>query len=117
MEAILRELSLSMSSLSKPTEAVRVGQMLKADWLLLVSFPERTTNVVLGKILDASTGIIRDLQLVPMKPGEPSSAVEAITGFVIGANNPSASVKDRLWIGFGGFEDIGLHQRYRNFGE
>ena len=28
MEAILRELSLSMSSLSKPTEAVRVGQML-----------------------------------------------------------------------------------------
>ena len=117
MEAILRELSLSMSSLSKPAEAVRVGQMLKADWLLLVSFPERTTNAVLGKILDASTGIIRDLQLVTMKPGEPSSAVEAITGFVIGANNPSASLKDRLWIGFGGFEDLGLHQRYRNFGE
>jgi len=116
LDAILRELSLMASSLSKTEEAVRVGRMTKADWFLLVSFPQGTTNLVVGKVVDASTGVIRDLEVLPIELANPAAGVEALAQFM--ANSRKAPARQsRLWIGFGGFEDLGLYARYPNFGD
>jgi hypothetical protein len=116
LEAIFRELSLSAASLSNPAEAVRVGRMLKADWFLFLSFPPETTNTVLVKIVDASTGVIRDLQIVALTPADLGPTVEALTTFVVASKTQAAGLNGRLWIGFGGFEDLGVYRRYRDFG-
>lgn len=117
LDAIFRELALSAANLSKPSAAVQVGRLVKADWFLLVNFPEGTTNAVLGKILDAATGVIRDLQVVPWKPSDVTETTEALTAFVTGSRNPTAGLGGRMWIGFGAFEDLGLYRRYPDFGE
>jgi hypothetical protein len=117
LDAILRELSLSAASLSKSAEAVRVGRMLKADWFLLLSYPAGMTNAMLAKILDASTGVIRDLQVMPLKPDDPAAVVEPLAAFAVASKNRTTGLGGRLWIGFGGFEDLGLYHRYRDFGE
>jgi hypothetical protein len=117
LNAVFQELSLSATSLSKAADAVQVGQMVKADWFLMVSFPPNATNAVLGKILDASTGIIRNLQMVPLKLAEPTAGVESLTAFVVATRKSGEGLNNRLWVGFGAFEDLGLFSRYPNFTE
>ncbi len=117
LDAVLREIALAKSSLAKADETIRVGRMLKADWLLLLSYPAGATNAVLSKLVHARTGVIQDLQMVPVSREDPGGAASAIAAFVSAARSAPTATKDRLWIGFGAFDDLGLYRRYKDFGE
>ena len=117
LDAILREQSLGLSSISKTEEAVRIGRLLQADWLLLLLQPAAATNAILSKLLDARTGVVLDLQMTPFLEKDRSDAAKSIARHTTTARTQTIAMKDRVWIGFGGFEDLGIYRRYQNFGE
>jgi hypothetical protein len=61
LDKALSEIHLSLSGLVRAKEAIRVGKLLRADWLVLGT-PARLngTNLLVIRIVDARTGILQD---------------------------------------------------------
>ena len=111
--AVEREMALTLSQPLKPAEAIRIGGLLRADWLLLGSLLENgETNVAIIKIVDARTGVIRDLMPVSWKQSSLDDAVVEVTEFATNAANRSSRADPRVFLGIGGFEDLGINNRY-----
>src|SRR5436190_23429805 len=65
LDKVLAELHLSLSHLVRASDAVRVGQLLRADWFLLgTPLKAGGSNSVVVRIVDARTGIMRDTGVV-----------------------------------------------------
>ena len=63
---VLRELELNLSGVTRAKDAVRVGKLLHAEWFLLGStVPAGGSNAVIARIVDARTGVMRDVGVFP----------------------------------------------------
>jgi tetratricopeptide (TPR) repeat protein len=113
IDAAIQEMSLALTQAWVPAESVRVGKLLRADWLLLGSrFDNSGTNTLIVKIVDAQTGVILDLTAVPALGASLEAEAAIIAGFVENAAPRSARTEQRVFLGIGGFENLGVNHRY-----
>jgi len=116
IDTVTREISLSLSQTLKPEEAVRIGGLLRADWLVLGSSSKNgETATAIFKIVDARTGIIRDLTTVPLNRTNLASAAATVAEFVSTSAVRVTATEQRVFLGIGGFEDLSINNRYPDF--
>ena len=116
LDAVLRELSLSLSGLVRAKDAVHAGKLLKADWFLLgtESKINGTNSMVLIRLVDARTGILRDVQVVPASETTMQMAAD-IAAFVRQSRQNTTKPKLMNFLAIGGFEDLSLNNRLVDF--
>jgi hypothetical protein len=115
LDKVLRELTMSVSGLVRARDAVRVGKLLHADWFLLGSAASVSgTNLVVVRIVDARTGIMRDGALFARDADVPKLAA-ALAGFVRESRNAAALTRPRVYLALGAFEDLSLNNRQVSF--
>jgi tetratricopeptide (TPR) repeat protein len=116
IESVVKEISLSLSQLSKSEDAIKVGKMLRADWIVVGSISKvEGGDAVIVKIVDAKTGILRDMTGLALEENDLSSAVEHIATFLAGSIRRPPNSAQRIYIGIGGFEDMSINNRYPDF--
>jgi hypothetical protein len=115
LEQVLREINLSLSSLVRAKDAIRVGKILKADWFLLGTETKNNgTNSLLVRVVDARTGILREAGV--FSAGEsPTRLATDIAGFVRQTRQDAAAAKPRVYLAIGSFKDVGLNSRQAAF--
>ena len=113
MTRILGEFHLNALGAVNPTEAVRLGRIVGADWFLLGARHGSGTNLAaLIRIVDARSGILRDISIVPAT-GTASAQSAALAEFVRkGLESGAAKSGGTLFASIGGFEDMSLRPRH-----
>ena len=115
LDQVLRELQLTLSGLVRAKDAVRVGKLLRADWFLLGSAATiQGTNVVVVRVVDARSGILRDGALLVQQP-EAGGMAEKLGDFVAQCRRDASSPRPRVYLALGAFEDVGLNNRQASF--
>jgi hypothetical protein len=115
LESVLSELNLSVSGLVRAKDAVRVGKLLKAEWFLLgTGVKIAGTNSVVLRIVDARTGILRDVGVFDAeKPAVDLSS--DIAAFARESRQSAASPKPRVFLAVGAFQDLSMNARQLEF--
>jgi len=115
LNAVLTELSLSLTGLVRAKDAVRVGKLLKADWFLLGTGTKiGGTNSVVVRIVDVQTGILRNAAVFSADQPLPQLAAD-MAAFIKQSRQDAASAKTRLYLAIGGFADLSLNNRLASF--
>ena len=115
LDAVLRELNLSLNGFVRAKDAVRAGRLLKADWFLLGTEAEIDgTNCIVVRIVDAPTGIMRDACVISGEKPEVQIAAD-IASFVRQSRQDAASAKARVYLAIGAFEDLSVNNRQADF--
>lgn len=112
MDRLLKEMILAANQ-SSAQKAVRAGQLLRADLLLMGNWLRtETNNLIAARLVDARTGIILDFMTKSFLDSQIESVTESIAGFV--RLRPSAPAKGPQWtlLGLGGFENLGVNDRH-----
>ena len=116
INAVTRELALGLAQVSKPEDTIRIGALLRTDWLLLSSWLKLDgTNTLVARVVDARTGIIRDLCLLPATDAKPDQLADSIAEFVINSASRAAAKEQRIFLGLGGVENIGVNNLHSDF--
>lgn len=109
LSAALKETELNLSELVRAADAVRIGKLLRADWVLLGNV---LTNSIVIRIVDGRTGVIRDAGVVA---GEsPLTSASAIAEFVRQSREAATRATRRVFLAIGGFGDVGINNRQAN---
>ena len=118
LDRMLREASISLSGRVRPADAVRAGKLLRADWLVLGSFLRLdATNMVLCKIVDAQTGVLRDLTIQSFPETNIITTAEVLAAFITASRQPAHRLNERLYLGIGAFDDLSQYRRHPEFSE
>ncbi|HYV26505.1 MAG TPA: CsgG/HfaB family protein, partial [Candidatus Eisenbacteria bacterium] len=118
LDRVLKEKALSVSGLTQPGKAVQIGKLVKADWLCLPSFQNiEGTNYVFAKIVDVNSGAIRDITSVTLERTNLVATAEALATFLISSRSYVQTPKDRVFVAFGAFQNLGINSRYAGFGD
>ncbi|MDB6109004.1 MAG: hypothetical protein JWR69_754, partial [Pedosphaera sp.] len=115
VDRIVGELALMLPQGGKPKDAIRIGRILNADWLLLGVMPAEGANRMAVKIVDAHTGIIRDLAIIPLG-ADMARVAELIVGFVQNSVRNQSRNDQRVVLAIGGFEDLSVNDKFAGFG-
>ncbi len=111
----LREQEMSAADLVRASDAVRIGKILRADWFLLGStLSIHGTNILIARIVDARTGMIRDANVFPCHAGL-SELAATMAGFVSRCCQNLGPPKTRMFLAIGGFADVGVNNRQSSF--
>ena len=111
LDRVLREQDLNLSGLVRAKDAVRIGKLLKADWFLLgteTQINEKKSLVI--RVVDASTGIMRDAGIVNASQSPEKMAAD-VTAFVSQTRQNAALAKMRVFLAIGAFEDVSVNSR------
>jgi hypothetical protein len=116
LDKALRELELNLSGLLRAKEAVRVGKLLRAEWFLLGTVGKKsgTNPIVVARIVDARTGIMRDVGVFSNSKG-PSVLAKELGGFVRDCRQGASAPKPRVFLAVGGLTDVGVNHRQADF--
>jgi hypothetical protein len=115
LRTVLNELELSLSGLVRAGDAVRVGKLLRADWFLLGSTaPSGAGAAVVARIVDARTGVMRDVAIFPGAASSLEFAAK-LGGFVRDCRHPVAGAKPRVFLAVGTFQDLSVNNRQAEF--
>ena len=114
-DKVLRELEMNLSGLVRAKDAVRVGKLLRADWFLLGSaYSVGGTTGIVARIVDARTGILRDVGIF-----QGSEDTQRLAGrladFTRQYRQAAATIKPRVYLAVGGFADMGVNARQSAF--
>jgi tetratricopeptide (TPR) repeat protein len=114
-DKVLRELEMNLSGLVRAKDAVQVGKLVRADWFLLGSSCSiHGTNVIIGRIVDARTGILRDIGLFESS-ADPLPLGHALGEFTRQSRQATGTSKPRVFLAVGGFADVGVNARQAAF--
>lgn len=113
--AILEELNLTWSGFVRARDAVRAGKLLKVDWFLLGTRAWiNDTNCLVVRVVDASTGIMRDAGVLSAdKP--PGQLADDLAAFMRQSRNSAVNPQPHVYLAIGGFEDLSLNDRRADF--
>lgn len=115
IDRVLSEQEMSLSSLIRAKDAVRVGKLLKADWFLLgTTATAGGTNSTVVRLVDVRTGILRDVGVCPQDKGAPQLARE-LAGFVRESRQGASRPKPHVYLAISAFEDLSLNNRQAGF--
>jgi hypothetical protein len=114
-DKVLDELNLNMSGLVRASDAVRVGKLLRADWFLLGSSATiQGTNFTVVRLVDASSGILRDAGVFEADMS-PMKLAEELAKFIRESRRNATVAKQRVYLSAGVFEDVSVNQRLVDF--
>ncbi len=115
LAAVLREHELSFSSIVRAKDAMQIGKLVRADWFLLGKpYPMGGTNLMVLRIVDVPTGIMRDITVLPTGDNVARTASAAAT-FVRQSREAATNFTPRVFLAIGGFADVGVNARQTTF--
>jgi hypothetical protein len=115
LDKVLRELQLNLSGLVRAQDAVRAGKLLRADWFLLGSLASAgASNAAVVRVVDAKTGIMRDVGIVPFTEAGPGLA-RSLAGFVRDCREGASNPRTRVYLALGALEDLSVNDRLADF--
>jgi tetratricopeptide (TPR) repeat protein len=102
---------LNLSGLVRAREAVRVGQLVRADWFLLGGLSASPQgNAIVARIVDAHSGIMRDITLIKADADTPRLA-RGLADFVSQTRQAATATKPRVFLAIGAFADLSVNNR------
>ncbi len=115
LEAVLKEASLSRSSLVRAKDAVHLGALLRADQFLLgTSAAIGGTNCLFIRLVDAKTGVIRAINVFRDTGKPPTDLAIEIADFVR-TESARAPQKHRDYLAIGVIQNLGVNNRFADF--
>jgi len=115
LNAALHELELSLSGLVRAKDAIRMGKLLKAEWFLLgSSVLTGSSNAVVARIVDAQTGMMRDVGVFPCN-GASLTIAKELGEFVRGCRQAGGETKPHVFLAVGTFQDLSVNNRLGEF--
>ena len=115
LDKVLAELQLSLSGLVRAKDAVTVGKLLRADWFLLgTGTIVAGTNVIVVRVVDARTGILRDAGAF-VSGQAPAGLALNLASFVRQCRQNASSGKQPVYLAIGTFQDLGINSRQAGF--
>jgi len=115
LEKVLGELNLSLSRFVRAKDAVRVGKLLKADWILLGTGAKiNGSNSIVIRLVDARTGILCDAGVFASDKRLPQLAGD-VANFVRETRQNAAGAKVPVFLAIGTFEDLSVNNRQAGF--
>jgi hypothetical protein len=115
LNQILREQALSLSGVVRSKDAVRVGNLLHADWFMVGSAHQLNgTNFLVARIVDVGTGVMRDIDVFPLER-DPLRMSGHLSQFVRRARETASGLKPHPFLAFGAFADVGVNSRQQEF--
>ena len=112
LNRILAEAELSLSQLGEPANAVRAGRLLNADWLLLMKRVSSGRSLLLARIVDTRSGVIRDITAFDSDPADMAGMVTDVAGFLVNSSFKSGATPVRQFLALGGFQDLSVNPRH-----
>jgi hypothetical protein len=112
LNRILAEAELSLSQLGEPANAVRAGRLLNADWLLLMKRVSSGRSLLLARIVDTRSGVIRDITAFDRDSADLAGLVTDVAGFLVNSSSRSGATPLRQFLAFGGFQDLSVNPRH-----
>ena len=115
IDAILRELNLSLHGFVRAKDAVRAGKLLKADWFLFGT--EATINgenSIVIRVVDARTGVVLDAGVLPFGDSQEKLASN-LALFMQQTRENAAKARLRVYLAIGAFEDLSVNNRRADF--
>ena len=114
LDAILKEMNLSLSGLVRASDAVRVGKLVRADWFLLgTPVKLHEINSIAVRLVDARTGVMLDGGVFAQKAA-PELAAD-LAGFIRQSRQAAAEASPRMYLAIGTFEDLSVNNRQADF--
>ena len=114
LDAILKEMNLSLSGLVRARDAVRVGKLVRADWFLLgTPTTLHGINSMVVRLVDARTGVMLDGGVFAQK-AVPELAAD-LAGFVRQSRQAAAEGRPRMYLAIGAFGDVSVNNRQADF--
>ncbi|HYG24343.1 MAG TPA: hypothetical protein VEH04_16320 [Verrucomicrobiae bacterium] len=111
LDKIVSELQLNARGLVRASDAVRAGQLLRADWFLLgTPAVVNGSNVAVVRLVDARTGVMREAAMIPRDVNVQMIASNLAT-FVRQSRQDAANPRLKTYLAVGGLEDISLNSR------
>ncbi|MDB6112530.1 MAG: hypothetical protein JWR69_4280 [Pedosphaera sp.] len=111
LDTVLHEAELSLSGLVRAKDAVRVGKLLRADWFLLGTIGTAGgSNAIVARLVEARTGIMRDVAVFPFERMTPELAAR-LGDFVRQCREGGVSLKPREYLAIGTFRDLSVNSR------
>ena len=112
-ERLAAEQALSLGGRVNPAENARLGRMLRADWFVVGSFLTLGgSNCVVVRVVDAPSGVIRDLACLAAGEADLSRTAHALTEFRLSSRQKVTASQRRTFLGVGGFEDARVNNRH-----
>lgn len=110
---IMQEFQLGAIGAIRPADAVKLGRLLKADWLVLGSaYRAGAEPSTVVRVVDSSTGIIRSLSVL-QGASKPVQAAETLTALLRRLRSGTTESGDLpQFIAVGGFEDLSVRPRH-----
>jgi hypothetical protein len=109
LDAVLHEAELSLSGLVRAKDAVRVGKLLRADWFLLgTRSTSHGSNAIVARLVEARTGIMRDVGIFPFEQVTPQLAAQ-LGDFVRQCREAGTNAKPREYLALGAFQDLSVN--------
>jgi tetratricopeptide (TPR) repeat protein len=114
MDLVLREAELSLSGIVRAKDAVHAGRLLHADWFLLgtLSTAANNSNAIVARIVDAHTGIMRDIQVFQNQSSTQLAA--QLAGFVKDCRHGAGISNPHEYLAIGTFSDVSVNNRLPN---
>ena len=117
LQTALREIGLSLAGYAKPADSLRLGHLLRADLMLLGgSASMKQTNTLVARLVDAHTGVILDMTIIPAPYENLRRAAAALAKFANEAGR-SGSGAPSTFLAVSTFENLGVNRRYPNFSD
>ena len=111
LDRVIQEMNLSLSSLVRARDAVRVGKLVRADWFLLgSSFNLNGTNSIVVRVVDARTGILREAGVFASGQS-PIRLASDLAGFIRRCRQNAAEAKSPVYLALGSFNDLSVNNR------
>ena len=117
LNIILKELNLSLGWQTSPEESLRLGKLIGADVGLVGSIFDNDNQLLLVvKLVDLHTTIIKNITIIPVDKNNLLNSANFLTQFILHSDNSVKALKEKTFIGIGGFEDLSINNRYENIG-
>jgi Curli production assembly/transport component CsgG len=115
LDKALGEAKISLAGLVRAATAVRVGKLLKADWFLLGSVaPVKGGSVLVARLVDVRSGVMRDVAVFPSEPSAQKLA-SGLAEFARRSREAASGSKPRRYLTLGSILDPGVSGRYPGF--
>jgi hypothetical protein len=112
LDRILQETELGLANLTNPTNAARLGHMVRAKRLLLAQRVELQSPVIVARLVDTRSGILRNLTAIADDPVDPFRTIAAVADFIRASGHRPANVTSPQFLAFGSFHDLGVNPRH-----
>lgn len=116
LDKALHEAELSAAKMIDPKQAIRLGQLLKADWFLWgAQSKAQNADLLIARIVDTQTGVIGAVTLVPFHERSAPDISRDLTDFVSQTRSDNGARPSQTFLALGNFDDLSIHKKPSDF--